>query len=244
MSPLFGPPPRDRLHLIETLETLGPTSIHGLSAALSWSPRRTEHAVREVVRRSEAPILFDRVTGSVRLRPPVVVAPTIVPPLPETPPSSISGGRAPQPQAPLTRVRNPLGQRVTCPTCKVPLESTGTGDSAYCPQCGRLTHAPNLSTTPAPKPTATLTPTPVRSTSSPALTNGAPTTPVDRRSQELFAAWVTQSPIPCPKCRTPLKHRSFAQYACPRCGQVVSFSGQGPTVDDPLGQGAGPSTPG
>jgi predicted RNA-binding Zn-ribbon protein involved in translation (DUF1610 family) len=236
MSPLFAPPPRDRLHLIETLETLGPTSIHGLSAALSWSPRRTENAVREVVRRAEAPILFDRITGIVRLRaPPVAPAPAVPASPPPTPPS-ISGGRTSDSPASLTRVRNPLGQHVPCPTCRVPLESTGTGDSAYCPKCGRLTRTAAASSTPS-------SPLADASSSSPPP-NGMATPPADRRSQELFAAWVTQSPIPCPKCRTPLKHRSFAEYSCPRCGQRVSFSGHGVTPLDAnaTGTGSGPSS--
>lgn len=244
MTPLFAPPPRDRLHLIETLETLGPTSITGLSAALSWSPRRTENAVREVVRRAEAPILFDRTTGTVRLRPPVVATAPALAVSPDPSASSISGGRAPEVPPPLTRVRNQLGQRVTCPTCKVALESTGTGDSAYCPKCGRLTRAPATPTTAAPIPTAATAPEPSVSSTTPMPKNGAPVTTVDRRSQELFAAWVTQSPIPCPKCRTPLKHRSFAQYGCPRCGQVVSFSDQGPVRVESQGPESGPARSG
>jgi hypothetical protein len=48
-------------------------------------------------------------------------------------------------------------------------------------------------------------------------------TATDRRSQELFAAYVTSRPIPCPKCRTPLRHRALAEYSCPSCGQSVRF---------------------
>ena len=45
----------------------------------------------------------------------------------------------------------------------------------------------------------------------------------DRRSQELFAAYVSAKPIPCPKCKTPLRHRALSEYVCPSCGQTVRF---------------------
>ena len=41
--------------------------------------------------------------------------------------------------------------------------------------------------------------------------------------QEMFAAWVTAQPIPCPKCRTQLRHRGVSEYVCPGCGQLIRF---------------------
>ena len=59
----------------------------------------------------------------------------------------------------------------------------------------------------------------------------------DRRSQELFAAYVSAKPIPCPKCRTPLRHRALSEYVCPACGQTVRFPKMGearaPTAPTP-----------
>ena len=61
----------------------------------------------------------------------------------------------------------------------------------------------------------------------------------DRRSQELFAAWVTSSPIPCPKCRTPLRHHGVSEYSCPACGLAVAF----PKSEPVAASGQGPRTP-
>jgi uncharacterized Zn finger protein (UPF0148 family) len=34
---------------------------------------------------------------------------------------------------------------------------------------------------------------------------------------------MSAKPIPCPKCRTPLRHRAWSEYVCPACGQSVKF---------------------
>ena len=64
----------------------------------------------------------------------------------------------------------------------------------------------------------------------------------DRKSQEMFAAWVTNRPIPCPKCRTPLRHRGISVYGCPSCGQQVRFPTPGtPAVPPGVSAPAGPA---
>ncbi|MGB6501658.1 MAG: hypothetical protein WBG19_09750, partial [Thermoplasmata archaeon] len=102
--------------------------------------------------------------------------------------------------------------KTLCPSCHVPLLLTGSGKLAVCPECGRL------SSEKVPEPSG---PVPVPPTA--AERSAATESSTDRRSQELFAAYVTARPIPCPKCRTPLRHRGVAEYACPSCGAAVRF---------------------
>ncbi len=237
MPPFWGPSVKERSHLIETLETLGPTSLLGLSAALSWSPRRTEKVVVEVIQREEADLIYDRATQTISFpaQPQVAnPAPATTPGTASAPPvsASVSGAYSAPPMTSSSRTLRSLGQIVECPACRVGLETTGTGDSLYCPKCGRLTSAASVraygpstgdeNSLSIPTPPGAAAPGTVATNSTPRA---------DRRAQELFAAWVTASPIPCPKCRTPLKHRSFAQYTCPKCGQSVTFA---PSESSPL----------
>jgi len=55
----------------------------------------------------------------------------------------------------------------------------------------------------------------------------------DRQAQEMFAAWVTARPIPCPRCHAPLNHRGVQSYACPACGEMVTFADAGVTASAP-----------
>ncbi|MCI4360686.1 MAG: hypothetical protein L3J91_03210, partial [Thermoplasmata archaeon] len=113
------------------------------------------------------------------------------------------------------------GASARCPSCQVAYQPTGTGDHLYCPQCGRLT-AGRSSARPAAEP-ATPAPAIRPSPSSGGTASSTLALGPDRRSQELFAAWVTAQTIPCPKCRTPLRHHGVAEYACPSCGARVAF---------------------
>ena len=221
MSPLFGPSPREREHLVETLESLGPTSITGLSVALSWTPRRTEKVVREVVRRSEAPILFDPHSGSVRIPRPGPVGPPTLPERPNPRPDSLSAAYSTASMPTVSSETGRFSVRPQCPVCHVRLESTGTGETSYCPRCGRLDTRSATNERSAVGGPGTPPPLPG--------SGGSSTPRADRRAQEMFAAWVTQSPIPCPKCRSTLKHQSFGHYSCPRCGQTVTFANGGLT---------------
>jgi predicted RNA-binding Zn-ribbon protein involved in translation (DUF1610 family) len=208
MSFFAGRSRAQREHVCATLRSLGPTTVEGLSAALSWSPRRTDRVLQDVLRNPEgAAIRYDRVAGTVGWSLPTsgAAAAPIGRPVPPTTPS-------PTPALPKS-----WGASPKCASCHTGLEPTGTG-GMFCPHCGRLapaTASSRLTAPPAPA-RAPATPTPVP----PA---GVPLDPSDRRAQEMFAAWVTARPIPCPKCRTPLRHRGVAQYGCPACGAQIAF---------------------
>ena len=217
MVALFGPSQQDLERLRSAVQSLGTTSVPGLAAALSVRERKAEKLLAYELSRPNSPVLYEPSRRLVRWAapvPPTVVpvasAPAPAPPLPE-------GSRTPRSPSP---VFTPVGLKTLCPHCHVALQSTGTESLAVCPQCGRLsssreprapTAAPVAPVEPAPPlPTPKTTPPPASSLD-------------DRRSQELFAAYVSAKPIPCPKCRTPLRHRSLAEYACPSCGQTVRF---------------------
>jgi len=207
---LFGPrSPQDREHLVATLRSLGPTSVHGLAAALTWSERRTTKVVREAIRWGRGAVRYDPTTGRVGF----------LSAEPAPAPTPVVAPAAPTRAAPLAPPPLPKawGASPKCPSCQLPFVSTGTGGGLYCPQCGRLAlgrapTAPPVGSTP---PVSAATPSPDRG---PTTTLGA-----DRRSQEAFAAWVSAQPIPCPKCRTVLRHRGVGHYGCPACGAQVAF---------------------
>ncbi len=217
MAAFFGPSEQDLERLRSTVQSLGTTSVPGLAAALSWRERKAERLLAHELARPGTPITYDPGRRTVRWARPLPIPPPASANDPSTS-TRIELGRPGMAPAP---VLTPSGLRTLCPSCHVPLQSTGTGSLAVCPQCGRLSSArtgpPAGATAPpaAPPPSATPTST-------------APTTPTpsalgDRRSQELFAAWVSAKPIPCPKCRTPLRHRGVSEYACPACGHMVQF---------------------
>lgn len=219
MSPLFGSAHREREHLVTTLRALGPTTIAGLSSALSWTEHKTEKVLRTIADSRWGGIRYDPDRGTVGWASPRASTPTngaraapssdfaaeprAAAPLPQRPSASASAAR--------------WAGTAQCPTCHVELEPTGSADALYCPRCGRLR-------------TGAMS---ARSDPGPADPSGPPSTPSsrsagwppvnDRRSQELFAAWVTSSPIPCPKCRTPLRHHGVSEYSCPACGLAVAF---------------------
>jgi len=214
MVALFGPSQQDLDRLRSTVQSLGTTSVPGLAAALSVRERKAEKLLAHELARADTPIVYEPSRRVVRW---AVPAPTpsaaepaqMAPPLPELP-------RAPRAPAP---VFTPVGLKTLCPHCHVPLQSTGTESLAVCPQCGRLSSAregrvgdASVTTSPAVAP-------PPKSS--------APSNLDDRRSQELFAAYVSAKPIPCPKCRTPLRHRALSEYVCPACGQAVRFPKMG-----------------
>jgi len=219
MVAFFGPSQQDLERLRSTVQSLGTTSVPGLAAALSMRERKAEKLLAHELARPDTPILYEPSRRLVRwamLAPPAPVAAPVpaAPPLPEP-------ARAPRAPAP---VFTPVGLKTLCPHCHVPLQSTGTESLAVCPQCGRLSTSREsriADAAPTP-PTAPATPSaPVASPSGSGLD--------DRRSQELFAAYVGAKPIPCPKCRTPLRHRALSEYVCPACGQTIRF----PKVGEP-----------
>jgi hypothetical protein len=228
MVALFGPSERDMERLRSTVESLGTTSVPGLAAALSWRERKAEKLLARELARPNTAIAFDparRVVRWARLvptPPPVKDSP---PPLP-TPPE----GRDRAPRAPAPVLSGTI-LKTLCPSCHVALIPTGSTSLAVCPQCGRLA---------SPRGGISAETTPVEN--EPAARPALPAVPADlsdRRSQEMFAAYVTSKPIPCPKCRTPLRHRGLSEYACPNCAQVVQF----PKLSSPVPAPAPPAGP-
>ena len=215
MVALFGPSEQDLERLRAVVESLGTTSVPGLAAALSWRERKAERLLAHELARPNTAILYDparRVVRWTRVPLPVPTpqrtppAPTIVPrddgpKAPRAPPPVLSGGTL----------------KTLCPSCHVALIPTGSPSLAVCPQCGRLSspRAGNVEASGGSAMTAPQPPAPPGTT--------PPTDLADRRAQEMFAAYVASKPIPCPKCRTPLRHRGLSEYVCPNCAQTVQF---------------------
>jgi ribosomal protein L37AE/L43A len=219
MAGLFGPSEQDLQRLRSTVESLGTTSVPGLAAALSWRARKTERLLAHELQRAGTPLAYDPGHRTVRwTRAPPVSAPS------EAPRAPVRSFAAQLPVAP-TPVLTRTGFKVLCPSCHVALQPTGSTNLAVCPQCGRLSSARSdpIGPTAPSLPVAATPPVPVpRAIAAAEPTRGGPT-PEDRRAQEMFAAWLTSRPIPCPKCRTPLKHRGVGEYSCTACGQTVTF---------------------
>jgi len=210
MVALFGPSQQDLERLRSTVQSLGTTSVPGLAAALSMRERKAEKLLVHELARPDSPIIYEPSRRVVRWAlpappPPPDASASAAPPLPESP-------RAPRAPSP---VFTPVGLKTLCPHCHVALQSTGSGSLVVCPQCGRLSSARGTSAADTPAAT-TAPPLPVAPTPSAGNVD-------DRRSQELFAAYVSAKPIPCPKCKTPLRHRALSEYVCPSCGQTVRF---------------------
>ena len=218
---LFGPSDQDLARLRSAVQSLGTTTVPGLSAALSWRERRTERALAAELERRESPVEYDAGRRLVRWARPL----PIPPPAAEAPPS------APPVPAPVVADALPLrwrANRPSCPNCHVPLESTGSSNLAVCPKCGRLSTSRN---SPPVDPAGSAGSQPPEPPSGP---RGSTASGGDRRAQELFAAWLTEQPVPCPKCKTPLRHRGVAEYVCPACGQSVRFPNSAPSAPTPL----------
>jgi predicted RNA-binding Zn-ribbon protein involved in translation (DUF1610 family) len=227
MPALFGPSEQDLERLRSTVQSLGTTSVPGLAAALSWRERKAEKLLAHELHRPGTPLAYDPGRRTVRW---ATVAALPPPPAAASPtPDTSRSGAVRTPPAPAP-VFTPAGVKTLCPSCHVALQSTGSGSLAVCPQCGRLSSIrssvsgradPPAAAAPTPRPTAT-------------TAGDSPLPLSDRRSQEMFAAWVTAQPIPCPKCRSPLRHRGVSEYACPACGQMVKFPMPGAASAPPL----------
>ncbi len=229
MVALFGPSERDMERLRTTVQSLGTTSVPGLAAALSWRERKAEKLLARELARPGTALAYDPARRVIRwaraLPAPPAPAPAAAAP---TPPEEIR--RAPRAPAPVLAGGM---LKTLCPTCHVTLIPTGSSSLAVCPQCGRLASPRGGVETVGPVAAEPAVQIPAA--------NAAPAAPADlsdRRSQEMFAAYVTSKPIPCPKCRTPLRHRGLSEYACPNCAQVVQF----PKIGAPVARSA-PSAP-
>ncbi|HEV2165635.1 MAG TPA: hypothetical protein VGS23_01450 [Thermoplasmata archaeon] len=226
---LFGPSLAERSQVVRALHALGPTSIEGLAAALSWSPRKTERLVATLARRGEGGIWYTPRLREVRIgRPPEAPSSTVPFRAPETgnpdgfPNPSPSPRVEARPGGPSTPSHPPAlptlrGGPQKCPKCHATMELLGDHVSLVCPRCGRLSLAPR---SPVP--------------SGPVSAVGDPPAGIppgrDRRSQEMLAAYVTARPIPCPRCRAPLRHSGVGTFRCSSCGEGVSFPPESPTL--------------
>lgn len=238
MAFLFGSSRRDQVHLLSTIQSLNTASVAGLAAALSWSERKTERVLREVMGQTGTALRFDAARRTVR----VVGAPA-TPELPASVSGAVAAPVAPPavaPVAPTPILPKEFGGAGRCARCQVPLLTVATGDAAVCPKCGQMS-------TRRARPAAAVDaqgPEPARasvaaSPSPPRGENGRTVVEAgDRRSQELFAAWVTARPIPCPRCRSTLQHRGVGEYGCPSCGHRVAFE----TNNLPAANGRPPSS--
>jgi predicted RNA-binding Zn-ribbon protein involved in translation (DUF1610 family) len=228
MVPLFRRDRGEELELLRsTVAQLGEATVEGLAAALGWRRRTTERWLAEELRRPGTPLVYDARQGTVRWAaeedaaevPPAFEPPSFAPRIELAPP-------APAPPADLPPIRG------TCSSCHVPLHPATNGAFAVCPRCGRLSSRRSLEASSSGPPAPF-----------PAPRDGAAPVPVeDRRLQEMLAAYVTSQPILCPRCRTPLRHRSLAEYVCPTCGREVRFPGTPPSGVAARGSGAAPPT--
>ncbi len=225
MVSLFRRPTDDLELLRDAVASLGSTSVPGLAAALSWRERRTERALLEELSRPGTPLTYDPALRSVRWAPRPIE--TNAPPA--LPGAAAAPDSAPRAAAAAASTVTTTTPKLSCPSCHVTLVAAASGSIVVCPNCGRLTTARTRDPTAAHADRAT----------EPASAPAQGTMPIaDRRSQELFAAYVTSRPIPCPRCRTPLRHKGVSEYACPSCGETVRFASASP----PGGGGAPPVT--
>jgi len=229
MSLLFRPSEHDRQALQSAVKSLRETTVAGLAAALSWRTRKVERLLVDELTRSGTSMAYDPARRVVRWvspvpvvwsDPPAVVAATPTP----TPRPQVDLG--PTLAAPPPVLRS--GElRAHCPSCHVALVASSSASLNVCPQCGRL-FSSRVATS-----SAAESARPASTPSSAGTARGPTTVYSDRRSQELLAAYVTAQPIPCPRCRTPLRHRGVSEYGCPSCGETVRF-GSGGTAPSTL----------
>jgi len=226
MSLLFHPSEHDRQALQSAVKTLRETTVAGLAATLSWRTRKVEKLLVDELTRPGTFMAYDPARRVVRWVPPVPVVwsdpPAAAAPAPPTPRPQVDLG--PTLAAPPPVLRS--GElRAHCPSCHVALVASASASLNVCPQCGRLFSSRTA--------TSSAEPEPAPSAGSPGATDRPSTTVYsDRRAQELLAAYVTAQPIPCPRCRTPLRHRGVSEYGCPSCGETVRFGtgGTAPTI--------------
>ncbi|MCI4348609.1 MAG: hypothetical protein L3J93_00085 [Thermoplasmata archaeon] len=220
MSPLFGPSRHDLRRAAQALRELGPTSVAGLAAALTWSERKTEKALHALVRIPGSGVGYDARARAARpdrgkagapMRAPALAARSSLPPTGgvSAPTAGIAVAEPSTPAEPAPS----WGGRAVCPSCSAKLEPLETKEALVCRSCGRIVPLPRRQGSPA-LPTG----------STPNLVVGSRGPVLDRKAQEMLAAYVTSQPIPCPKCRRPMQHHGVAAYACPACGENIRFT--------------------
>ncbi len=108
----------------------------------------------------------------------------------------------------------------SCPECRVPYLPTGPTGRFSCPMCGHHAAGPP----PASRTTA--------GTADP------------RPREELLAAWMLGRPMPCPRCRRPLRRDRPTDFSCPACGDRVHLPELGASGDRRPEQGSVADRPG
>jgi predicted RNA-binding Zn-ribbon protein involved in translation (DUF1610 family) len=213
----FGRRSHDLDQLRATLPRLGSSaSVAGVAAALSWNERRVEKAVREWERLEPMRVAYNPLSRTVRLL--GTPAPSPAPVVAGAAPVDTSPSNSPPP----TAIPRAWTAVLNCRSCGSPMEPTGTGSGSFCPGCGRLSSG-HSTIAPPPLPAAPATPSIPSGGPKVATSTGHEVS--DRKAQEMFAAWATSRPIPCPRCRTALRHDGVGQYKCPGCGEAVRFAG-------------------
>ncbi len=216
---LLRPSEHDRQALASAVRSLRETTVPGLAATLSWRTRKVERLLVDELTRPGTSMAYDTARRVVRWAPPVTVVWSEPPPtgapapqLAADPVPAVDLG--PSLAAPLPTVRG-SNLHANCPSCHVGLVASASASLNVCPQCGRLFSSRTAGTAaPAPSPP-------------PVATRGEAGPLPDRRAQELLAAYVTAQPIPCPRCRTTLRHRGVSEYGCPSCGETIRFGASG-----------------
>jgi len=207
----------ERGRLVRTLYDLGPTTVPGLSAALSWPEKRTERLVRELARSGEGGVVFHSNTRRVEIPKPraAVVHAEERPVMPHGPhgPTPVPPS-LPAPSTPT--LSSKWGGQSICPQCSGMMEPTAHAEALVCRDCGHITSVPRTSRGPVSE-----SPSP-----SPGVVASSGTL-AERKQQEMFAAYVTSRPVVCPKCRTTLQHRGLGSYGCPSCGHTIRFAANG-----------------
>jgi len=231
MSRWFAPSEHDRQALQSAVQSLTETTVAGLAAALSWRTRKVERLLVDELTRPGTSMAYDPARRVVRWAPPVSVVWSAPPPAGEAPApphprSPVDLG--PTLAAPLPVLRDG-GLRAQCPSCHVGLVASTSSSLNVCPQCGRLFSSRSASSSGREPGSGTAPSPPVE----PAPSGSSAYN--ERRSQELLAAYVGARPIPCPRCRTPLRHRGLSEYACPSCGETVHFGSGGAAPAGPAG---------
>jgi len=216
----------ERGYLVRTLNELGPTTVPGLSAALSWPEKRTERLVRELARTGEGGVVYHPESRRVEIPCLSTPAASLPPMLPPSEPAGPPKGPTPLPAQESPVVPPRWSGPTACPRCSAPMEPTAHAEALVCSRCGQLTGVRRASNAPVAAGSSPRAPAPA----------SGPAGPIpERRLQELFAAYVSSRPVICPKCKTPFRHRGLGMYGCPACGQVVRFA-----LDGQLGNPAGP----
>jgi len=237
MSLLFRPSEHDRQALTSAVRSLRETTVAGLAAALSWRTRKVERLLVDELTRPGTLMAYDPARRVVRWAPPATVVWSAPPPATSEPPAPAPPvDLGPALAAPPPVVRSG-GLRAQCPSCHVALVGSTSPTLDVCPQCGRLFSSRTATAAPA-------EPGPSPSASSSGPSDRTPTTVYsDRRSQELLAAYVTARPIPCPRCRTNLRHKGVSEYSCPSCGETVRFGANSAVSSVRAAKPAGPTSP-